>query len=301
MFYKELRDIQVGLFGNNQCKGIDLSSFPYWPYGESHPHCTALSGKLPVGTFYHPFCILDDKDISTLQESVYSAQDSELIFVPHIRVSDEFSIKKLRELEFSLISVEGESIVDVKNKSIAEFLRGQVGSKTYRDHLRLARRSQSFDLKTYTYEELNSDRQVSVAWCNLFKLHEQKYKNNIVPYGKVLLDKLKDMSCRHEYRFNVRFDENEVIQVYLTRQHGCTLYLIASAIRSDYTLSGINLYTTMMMEVLTESETMNIAKVHLGRGGKKSKLKYGANCYFPHVNAVYTKNNAAQLELRNSI
>ncbi|WP_421253899.1 hypothetical protein [Aeromonas jandaei] len=295
--YKELIEIQKSLLGNNHCKDVDLSNLPYWPYGESHPNCTLLNGNIPVGTFYHPYCILDDDDISLLKSAVGSVGESELIFVPHLRASDESCIKELRELGFSLICAEGESIVDPKNRKIADFLREQIGNKTYRDHLRLVRRAQDFEIRKFTYDELNNDALLSLAWCNLFNQHEQKYNNNIVPYGKVLLDKLKGMNCRHEYRFNVRFHGNEVVQVYLTRKDNNTLYLIASAIKRDSIPSGVNLYTTMMMDVLNEYDVNGIEKVHLGRGGKKRKLKYGANCYLPHVHAVYTKNKAASLEL----
>ncbi|MDE9461174.1 hypothetical protein [Xenorhabdus bovienii] len=293
----EYREVQNFVLGKND--HVNLNELPYWPFRTVFPICTQKKGLIPIGTFYLPFNTISDFEFKIIEKNISNLSSEEIIFIPHIRKNDEETLQKLRELGFYLIDVEGESIVKYIGIDSDEYLREKIGSKRFREHNRIVRKSQEYIVMTYTLEEVLHDFTLFEGWSNLFNIHEKKYNNSISVYGSDFLNKFSILKNYGEYQFNFRFSGDQIIQVYLTRITSDTLYLIAAASHPHYLENGINLYTTLMMDNIKEKNRLNIEFLHLGRGGKERKLMYGANVYIPHIHAIYTKSQDVSHEIDN--
>lgn len=291
----ELREIQEYVLGGD----LDLNSLPYWPFKYSLPICTKKKGLIPTGTFYVPFNTINKYEHVILKRTIKTIKDDEIIFIPNIRKSDTVSIEPLKTCGFCLVEIDGESIVHYLGVGGDEYLRKQIGSKTFRDHKRIVRKSEAYFLKIYNLEDILNSSFLFDSWVQLFVVHEKKYNNTTIVYGADFLNKLSLFKIKDEFRFNFRFSGEKVIQVYLTRLADDTLYLISSASSSDNVGVGVNLYTTMMIESFQIKDKLGFKFLNLGRGAKNIKVKYGANIYIPHVHALYTRNHEALNEIIN--
>lgn len=295
--HTELRDLQKKVC-YQQHNTVDLREFPYWTLRNTLQRCTQLCARIPIGTFYQPFNAITETEFCYLKKITDQLSLNELLLVPHLRVIDVVTLQKLSQCGFCLINVEGESVIHYHAEDYQTYLRRTVGGKRFREHFRLWRKSQDYSLRRFHIQDVITQPQLFKGWDNLFEQHERKYGNSISVYGANFLKEAARLSNQDDYAFYFRFDKGDsIIQVYLTRQTSETLYLIASAINHNMCIKGLNFYTAMMMEVLHEKDRLNLAMLHLGRGNRNKKLPYGVNTYFPHVHAIYTKNEGAFAEL----
>lgn len=292
--YSELRAIQDKLCGSDTT--LDLRVFPYWTLQERFPYSTQMRAHLPVGTFYRPFNTLTVEEVTYLKQMMEWLPDTELIYVPHLRQNDPM-VTVLVDLGWCLIDIEGESIVQYQHSNYQTYLPCVIGKKRFKDHMRLWRNAQNYSLKHYHIHQLIADKTLFQRWLALFAAHESKYSNTISVYGEHFLEGISKVTYCDEYAFYFRWNSDSIIQVFLTRQTNDNLFLIASATDPIFKEKGINLYTSMIMDMLIQKDQSNLSRLHLGRGNPKTKKRYGATVYFPHVHAIFTKNEQAFTEM----
>ena len=284
--------VQERVFFDNQGR-VDLSSFPYWRFRSELPGITKSPAIIPFGSVYSPHNIITEEVRWTLSETIRRVSDEIVVLVPHVRTGCQLSV--LVDLGFFLIPVAGESIaIPSKPMDCELYLRSVLGRKRYSDHRRYARRATSnYTVKSFSLNEIvTNDTQLNECE-RLMQLHEFKYGNSTNAYGARFIQALaSENEVKDEFKVSLRYAQNnKVVQYMLHRfdNRNKTIYFIATAIDRSSVAPNENLYTAAMIEAYSSLQNLQFKSLHLGRGNRETKSRYGCNEYVGHVHAVYVQ------------
>ncbi len=264
-----------------------LDGIPYWKE-EWSSYSRDVEFKLLNGFFLNFSSRLPTE--SELHSVFSSEMNDKKILVPNVR---DFSIDNFN-YGFSLHEIKCgyEFTYEIKPESFEEDLKRKIGSKKYRDIMRLHRRALEVSyLETFSLNELFENKQLMEDVDLLFFNHELSYGHTRRIYG---IDYIKAIynsrELRGKYQVWIRKNKDgKCIQamILLMDFESRTVYYIAQAIDKLLIGKGINLFKASFIDVYYYSKINGFEFVNLGRDTSMYKVQeLGATIVIPHSHLI---------------
>jgi hypothetical protein len=242
--------------------------------------------------FYTPAPTFEEMT-SILEKFVEHTAASQCV-IPCIRETGE-TTALLRQWGF-LPGGEGVESLFTITLGVDQDLRERVGSKRYRDIIRMAKRANEI----YSFEIMDTaliDDEMLARFQYLSTRHCQRHGTAINIYNQYVQDLMRQAKNTNFKWFIRRDSQGKIMQFgnlaicSVNRE----IYYLNQAIDHDMVSSNINLYVSSFYEVFLFAENNNYKEIHLGRGGVDNKLKVGATKQFLQHHWVISRKTAEKI------